>query len=91
VGVCPVSAVAHCAQNFVRGRFTTSHCGQHRVRGAAHSMQNFIPPGLSASQRGQSMGTPSGTAVERPGCVRAHVSMRATDIGLWDEVSVLHV
>jgi hypothetical protein len=67
VGVCPVSHVAHCPQNFAWGGFATRHCGQCLVRGAAHSMTNCIPSGLSASQRGQRMGEPSGTAMQAAG------------------------
>jgi hypothetical protein len=37
------------------------------------------------------MGTPSGTDMERLEGARANVSMRATDMGVWDEVSVLQV
>ena len=87
--VCPVSDVAHCPQNFAWGGFAKAHGGQRLVKGVAHSRQNFIPSGLSASQRGQRMGTPSGMAVERLGYARAHVSMQATDIGVWDEATLL--
>ena len=37
-------------------------------------MQNFIPSGLAASQRGQCIGMPPGTAVERLGCARANAA-----------------
>jgi hypothetical protein len=49
------------------GGFAPPHCGQRRARGVAHSMQNFIRSGLSASQRGQRMGEPSGTAMQAAG------------------------
>jgi hypothetical protein len=53
-------------------------------------MQNFIPSGLSASQRGQCTGMSSDTAVERLGCAGKRLT-RATKIGVWDEVSVPQV
>jgi hypothetical protein len=88
-GLGAVSGVPHSPQNLARGSTSAPHWGQRTLKGVPHSMQNLVPLGVSASQRGQCMGTPSGTAVERLGCARTHVSMRTIDRGIWDEVSVL--
>jgi hypothetical protein len=43
VSVGSVSAVAHCPQNRARETFSNPHFGHLLLKGAAHSMQNFVP------------------------------------------------
>ena len=88
-GGCSVSGVAHCPQKANPGGLSKPHCGQRRPSGLAHCPQNFMPSGFSKPQLGQRMGVPSGTAVRAAGCARAGAPARATDMGVWDGVSVL--
>ena len=64
--VCPMSDVAHCPQNFAWGGFAKAHCGQRLARGAAHSMQNFIPRECQRRSAGSASMRPPARRYERP-------------------------
>ena len=86
---CPVGDVPHSPQNFAWGSGVGPALGAAGLREAPHSMQNFAPSGVAASQRGQRTEGPSGTAMLAVEAWMAAALPHAPDRHIIDGVSVL--